>query len=219
LGTCGDLSLKFYIRLNLGVWHLETGELGRAASVFSTASKVIRGSKLKKPHVMLNLNLGEMNLDEHETGAAFKRFSSAKAHLSQALPKFFHEMVCAGLGLCALHDGNLQEARARESDLSPDPKCWSYDPVLVTVFRARMMLRRGDPEGAIAHLREVGGAIRDRFVPTWIRLVLEEGRVRRRFPGPSDKKLIKEALRVSERFKLRQRTRELHLLLQDTRAD
>ena len=44
--------------------------------------------------------------------------------------------------MCALLEGDLQEARSREALLPNPPDFWTYDPTLITVFSARMKARR-----------------------------------------------------------------------------
>ena len=180
LVTCGDLSLKFYVRLNMAVWHLEIGELPQALAAFDAVRKVVHGIKARRPQTMLKLNLGELGLLSFDFSAARQSYGNAEESLTPASPHFYKVLINAGLGLCALHEGDLGEARRRESELPTQQGFWTFDPTIVTTFRARMLLRRRDSEGAVALIERVREDIRDRFVPAWLRLTLEQCRTQKR---------------------------------------
>jgi tetratricopeptide (TPR) repeat protein len=216
LGTCGDLILKFFIRLNSAVWFLENGELAKAVKAFDTVETVIQGTKATKPLVMLNINLGELHFDAHDVDQAKERYSMAESYLSRSSPPYYRTIIHAGFGLCALQEGSLQEARLRESSLDSDPDFWTFDPTLVTIFRARMMIRRGNGEGAIRHLSQTREAIKGRFLSAWIRLLLEEGRIRKRFKNRQIMEDADEAIEVCTRLGLRRRQEDLHKLFSNS---
>jgi DNA-binding SARP family transcriptional activator/tetratricopeptide (TPR) repeat protein len=209
LGTCGDLILKFFIRQNAAVWLLENGELGKAVNAFHTVENVIQGTRATKPLVMLNINLGELHLDAHDVDQAKRSYRKAEGYLSSSSLPYHRTIINAGLGLCALQDGGLHEARSREEALDPDPAFWTFDPTVISVFRARMMIRRGDADGAIGHLARIRRAIKERFFSAWVRLLIEEGRIRKRSDRPYLMEDIGEAIKHCTRFRLDRRREEL----------
>ena len=208
LVTCGDLGLKFYVRLNMAVWHLEIGELPQALTAFDTVRKVVHGIKARRPQTMLKLNLGELGLLSFDFSAARESYANAEKSLTPASPHFYQILINAGLGLCALHEGDLGEARRRESVLPTQQGFWTFDPTIVTTFRAKMLLRRRDSEGAVALIERVRADIQDRFVPAWLRLTLEQCRIQKRTDPSKVTLLSAEGFKVAQRLDLTERSRQ-----------
>jgi tetratricopeptide (TPR) repeat protein len=209
LKRSGDLILKFFIRLNKAVWHLEIGELEPAEAAFREVEPVIRGSKATDAHAMLFLNEGELYLARQEFGSAAESFQKAESYLRPSSPKAFETIINSGLGLCALFSGSLGEARRREQELPPLPTCWAVDPSVVVLFKSKMLKRRGDLDGAEKLLFEVSEDVRGRLVTAWVKLAIERIKLARK-TRPNDATLIlKEALAVTEILGLEQRERDL----------
>ena len=214
LGTCGDLILKFYIRLNHAVWHLETGELSKAELAFKKVEKVIRGSKAEEAKGMLHLNLGELALSLRDYERAEREYHLAESLFRPSSPPYFQTICDAGIGECALFKGDLGEARRRESKIPSLPSFWSYDPSVIVAFKAKMLAKRGSRLEALKLLAEVRKAVRGRLVPAWIRISLEEWRLSRRSTTTPDTEVVEAALRRASKLLLKERTRELERCLE-----
>jgi len=215
LARSGDLILKFFIRLNRAVWHLEIGELHRAKSAFAQVEPVIRGTDAKDAHTIFHLNEGELGLASFDTPTAHASYTRAEASLRPASPKAFRAIINAGLGLCALRDGNLGEARSRENEQPPLPGYWTFDPSVVVSFKAGMLRRRGDHSAADQLLFDVAQDVKERLVTAWIKLSLERARVLRRKDPEVAKGILMEVLVSTEKLGLEERTRNVVSLLED----
>jgi tetratricopeptide (TPR) repeat protein len=205
----GDLILRFFIKLNRAVWHLEVGELERARVAFSDAAPVIEGTKATNLHTFFFLNEGELGLSTFDLQAAENSYLKAEKLLQQSSPQAFHIIVNAGLGLCALKTGNLTEARRREEDLPVFPDRWRFDPSTVVFFKANMLRRRGDHASANRLLSEVAADVRDRLVTAWIKLNLERARYMNKDESKQKRGLLNEVLEVTKELGLEQRTTEV----------
>jgi hypothetical protein len=208
LGTCGDLDLRFNLRLNRAVWHLEAGDIERARIAFRAAEDVVRGTKARDSQARLNLNVGELGIVSHDFGAARAAFESADKLITATSPHFFSTLATAGLGLCALHSGNLGEARKLELDLPEFPDFWNYDPSLVATFKARMLVKRRDPGKATGLLDRVRESVRHRSVLAWIKLTLEEARLLRGSQPDKAGTLCQQGMSLAEELGLSNRVAE-----------
>jgi tetratricopeptide (TPR) repeat protein len=218
LETCGDLILKFFIRLNYAVWCLEIGDVAAADLAFRKAGRVIRGSKAQEAKAMLHLNLGEMELCLHGYENARHHYFSAENLIPETSPPFYHTIVNAGLGQCALHNGELTEARKREEMIGELPSFWSYDPTVVVGFKARMLLKRGEGRAAKELLLDAANSVRDRFIPAWLRLYIDFHRLERRLGDPISTHLLEEARDIATNLHLHERARQTKHLLQDSQS-
>ncbi|MGD2124279.1 MAG: AAA family ATPase, partial [Gemmatimonadota bacterium] len=195
----GDLILRFFIKLNRAVWHLEIGELDKAAVAFQEAAPVIEGKTATNLHTFFFLNEGELGLSTHNLCNAEESYQRAARLLRPSSPEAFHTIINAGLGLCALRSGNLAEARRREEHLPDFPDRWRFDPSTVVFFKASMLRRRGDHPTADRLLAEVAEDVKTRLVTAWIKLTLERAR---RMPKPQSslkKAILNEILRVTKK--------------------
>ena len=213
LAKSGDLILKFFIKLNKGVWHLEVGEFDRAKAAFSLVEPVIEGTKATDAHAFLFLNEGELGLATFDTAAARASYTKAEGFLRSSSPKAFHEIITAGLGLCALNSGDLAEARRREAELPPLPNRWTSDPSVVALFKASMLKRRGDHPAADGLLFEVAQDVKHRLVTAWIKLSMERAHLLRQENPAKAETIIEETLDVTMELGLEERTRSLRRLL------
>ena len=213
LAKSGDLILKFFIRLNRAVWHLEVGEFDRARAAFRLVEPVIEGTKATDAHAFLFLNEGELGLATFDIPAARASYTKAESFLRPSSPKAFHEIINAGLGFCALHSGDLGEARRREAELSPFPGFWTSDPSVIALFKANMLRRRGDYSAADQLLSDVAKNVRHRLVTAWIKISLERARALRKGNSNESAAIIRETLDVTMELGLEERTKNLRRLL------
>jgi tetratricopeptide (TPR) repeat protein len=212
LGNCGDLILKFHVKLNRAVWHLEIGELAYAKTAFQAAEDLVRGTQARDAQAKLQLNLGELGVVSHDFQLAKASYESAQELITSFSPHFFQTLATAGLGFCSLHAGDLGEARRREAEIPAFPEFWTYDPSVVTIFKARMLLKRRDTTRALALLNQIRKGVKHRLVPAWLRLTLEEARILRTIRPERALSLVNEGLEIAEGLGLRERVRQLHRL-------
>lgn len=212
-GSSGDLILKFFIKLNRVVWHLEVGELDQAASAIPAVEAVIRGTRTRHPWAMFHLNRGEVELESEQIPRARESFSEALSLLTESSPRFFRTILTSGLGLCALRDGNLSEAKRLEAELGELPKGWTFDPSVVAAFKAEMFRMRGDLAMADRFLGQVSGEIRDRFVTGWVKIGIQRTKILKRIAPDVSSRVALETLEKAQALNLLVRSREIERLL------
>ena len=208
----GDLFLRFNLRVNVGVYHLEVGEYEQAMQAFERARKVVAGTAAKDAHLILECNLGELEFCRGDFELASLHFTRGEALLDAASPIRLRRMVKAGLGLTAMTTGDLRTAREMEEQVGLLPDYWYFDPYLLATFKARMRWHRGDRRSAILLLRQTGEAVRGRLVTSWLNLRLEESRLLRRVDMSEARQVAEEALGVARELGLSVRIREFQAL-------
>jgi len=218
LGTCGDLTLKFNLRLNQAVWHLDVGNLDLARPALFAALEMVRGTSARDAQALAQLNVGELGLAAHDQKLAEDGFRAAQELISHSSPHFFREYAKAGLGLCALQSGELGEARRLESELPPFPEFWTYDPTIVAIFKSRMFRQRRDIPRAVTCLETVRKSVRERLVPTWLRLTLEEARLLRTVDRGKASRLGDEGHEVASALGLEERKGEFDRFRENLRC-
>ena len=212
LGNCGDLILKFHVKLNRAVWHLEIGELAYAKTSLQAIEGLVSGTQARDAQAKLQLNLGELGVVSHDFQLAETAYEKAQELITSFSPHFFQTLATAGLGLCSLHAGDLGEARRKEAELPVFPDFWTYDPSVTTIFKVRMLMKRRDTPRALALLDQIRESVKHRLVPAWLRLTLEEIGILRRTQPERALSLANECLEIAEHLGLRERVRQIHLL-------
>jgi tetratricopeptide (TPR) repeat protein len=213
LSNSGDLILKFFVKLNRAVWHLEVGELSQAKAAFESVHPVLKGTNATDALAWLALNEGELSLKCMDLGTAEERFGEAERLLRPSSPAAFSTIVNAGLGLCALKSGDLSEARKREADLPSLPDYWTFDPSVIVDFKASMFRRRGDVQNAIDLLAEVAENVKGRLTTVWIKLMIERARLLRTHRPSTAKDVLEEVNAVVVDLGLFGRARTIQRLL------
>lgn len=213
LNSSGDLNLKFFVRLNKAVWHLEAGELDKADRAFARVYPVIRGTKAEEAHTIFHLNLGELRLSQFDYEGALAEYKAAEAFLQPHSSKTFRSVMNAGLGQCALAQGDLLQAREREALLGPMPTKWTFDPSVVATFKAHMYKRRGNPDEADRFLRSVAANIEGRLITPWIRLCLLRAKLLTKLDRAKAQPILKRVAQASERLNLPETQRAAQRLL------
>ncbi len=214
LARSGDLILKFFIRLNRAVWHLEVGEFDQAKTAFLDVAPVIKGTDAREAHAIFHLNEGELHLALFDLPAAKESFTKALSFLRPSSPQAFRTIIHAGLGLCALKAGDLTEARLREGELPPLGDYWTFDPSVVVSFKAGMLRRRGDHNEADRLLRDVSRDVRGRLVTAWIKLSTDRAKALMRTDPDEARRILDEVLHLTKRLGLEERSRIVERLLE-----
>ena len=174
----GDLLLRFLLRHNRGVWHLDSGNYDAAEVSFCEAREIVESGDSEAASVLLDVNCGELNLRLGEISKALECFGRVTSQDPASIPANIALTAEAGLGICELHTGNLRRAVTR-NDLMRVPSFWSFDPTLPVTFRARVRRRHGDSPGALRILRATAEQVESRFPLSWIKLRMEEIRLLR----------------------------------------
>jgi DNA-binding SARP family transcriptional activator/tetratricopeptide (TPR) repeat protein len=213
LATTGDLDLKFFLRLNKAVGHLEAGELDQAATAFTMTEEVINGTGATQSYVTLLLNKGELAQACHDVPTARSHYLRAESYLNVSSANSSRTIINAGLGICALKGGDLSEARDREADLPPQPAIWTFDPFVVVSFMVGMLKKRGDRVAAERLLEGVTEDVRSRLVTAWIKLMIVRADLWRGSDPARAAEIAAEALAVAERLNLTKRVRQLQRFL------
>jgi len=212
LGTCGDLILKFHVKQNPAVWHLEIGELDTARTALLALEDLVGGTQARDAQAMLQLNLGELGLVSHDFDLAKAAYGAAEKLITPYSPHYFQTLATAGQGLFSLQTGDLPEARRREEDLPVFPDFWTYDPTIVTTFKARMLLKKQDTVRAMALLDQTRARIRRRMIPAWLRLTSEEAKIFRRLRPEVALVLARAGLAMAEDLGLKEPALQLRRL-------
>lgn len=210
----GDLRLKFLVRQNRGVWFLEIGEYETALSIFQNTQELLRGTQAEEAKALLSLNMAEALLGLREFRSAQEYFTYAASRLG-AVPSLPLQMIIrAGLGLCALERGAIDEARKRQQEIALMPEWWFFDPSLIVAFQARMLTLRGKRQEADNLLEAVASQVQDRFVTSWIKIVIERGRLLRRARDERRKTVLAPALEKTRFLALARRIDEIEFLIE-----
>ena len=168
----GDLLLRFHLRQNRGVWHLDTGNYDAAEVAFGEARQLVE-SEDSEAGFILDVNCGELNLGLGEIPKALECFERVMNQDPASVPANISLTAEAGLGMCELHAGHLRQA-VKRNDLLRFPSFWSFDPTLPVTFRARVRRCHGDVPGALGVLRTTAEQVETRFPLCWIKLRMEE---------------------------------------------
>jgi tetratricopeptide (TPR) repeat protein len=214
LKTSGDLNLRFFIKLNRAVWLLEAGELDRSELAFSEVFPVIKGTRAEEAHTIFHLNRGELRLSRFEYEEARVDFEAAERHLRPQSSNTFRSIINAGLGQCAFSQGDLAEARKREATIGPLPRTWTFDPGVITLFKANMLRRRGDYLAADRLIEAVSSDVQGRLVTPWIRLNTYRARLLLKLDRIKAQELLEGVSSVADSLDLRERSRVVRQILE-----
>jgi DNA-binding SARP family transcriptional activator/tetratricopeptide (TPR) repeat protein len=212
----GDLIQKIWVRLNKVVWHLDVGELDRASMAIPAVEELIRGTQARDPRAMFFLNKGELEFQLDRFEDASSSFSQALEVLPKSSPWFHRTIISSGLGLCALREGDVSEAKRLESELPDLPKQWTFDPSVVASFKTEMLRMRGDLDSADQFLEEIAEGVRNRFVTAWIKVNILRAKILRLTRPRERERVVRETLEKARALGLKVRALELERLLKRT---
>ena len=211
----GDLLQRFSFESNLGVSYMDAGELEIASTHFDRAASLLGKADMTFPRINLAFNRGELALARRDFDSAAECFASATRHAGLAIPGYTEQLINAGLGLCALEQGRVAEARKRHEALQGGPETWYYDPTVVLLFRARFLQRRGNLYSAIELLENAQANLEGRLVAAWLKTQLTLARILKQAGDPRAKTAAETGLEVARGLELRTREREFRALVPD----
>lgn len=209
----GDVLLRFSIEGNLAVGCLDAGDLERAEALM-TKPPVISGT------ASMNLNRSneannraELALAQADYSRAAMVYAEAASFLGPTTPDYLRDLVVAGLGVCALEQGHLAEARRCERELRPSPTHWHFDPTTILRFRAELLDRRGHRDAAIALLAAAAADLEGRLVLAWLKVRAMQVRLMLKERAPGTAELAIEARDRARELMLHHRASEFDSLL------
>jgi tetratricopeptide (TPR) repeat protein len=208
----GDLLLRFFLRLNRGVWHLDSGNYDAAEVSFGEAREIVESGDSEAETVLLDVNCGELNLGLGKISKAQEYFERAMSQNPAFMPAHVSPVAEAGLGLCELHKGALRQA-VKRNDRMRIPSSWSFDPTLPVTFRSRVRRCHGDLPGALGVLRATAEQVEARFPLSWIKLRVEEIRLLQTTDEASATRLAEQVSRRAMQFGLTHQRRRIQALM------
>lgn len=194
----GDLHQRFVLEANIGVIHLDAGDLDGAQYHFEAAQALLGRADMSTSRINLAFNEAQLALETGDPEAAEVAFLRARDEGGLARPRYTMDVITAGLGLCAIEKGALSEARRFEERLGKPPRVWYYDPFLITSFRARLLYRRGERSRAIDILARASERLRGRLVPAWLKNQLLMASLLLKLDSGSASEVASEGLKVSQ---------------------
>ncbi|HZD05836.1 MAG TPA: tetratricopeptide repeat protein, partial [Longimicrobiales bacterium] len=102
----GDQRGLFDVLINYGVWLSDTGRFDEARRYFLEAGEIVRELEDAPEYAVFACNMGEFHLYQHDYLAA-KRYFKAAHRVGSSSRRTVRWVVAGGLGLCALHTGEL----------------------------------------------------------------------------------------------------------------
>ena len=208
----GDLLLRFTLRLNRGVWYLDSGNYDAAEVSFGETRELVVTGDSEATSVLLDVNCGELNLRLGKNSKALACFERVMSQDPESLPANLSLVAEAGLGLCELHQDNLRRAVDRHDSMG-FPSHWSFDPTLPVTFRARIRRCHNDLPGALGVLRATAERIETRFPSSWIKLRMEEIRLLRTTDEASAARLAHDVSERATDLGLTQQSKRIQALM------
>lgn len=210
----GDLRLRFSIESNLAVAHLDAGDLDRAEVLMLSSSQMLGSAELDLNRFNQAYNAGELAFAQGHYDQALRHFDIASGYIGRRTPVYAADLVNAGVGLCALETGDLQEAREREDALASMPSRWYVDPTSLVAFASRMHEMRREYPAAREILDQAANGVQDRLVLAWLKIRLLQIPLERKLDPRRGEILAREGLARSRELGLTHRTAqfERHLI-------
>jgi tetratricopeptide (TPR) repeat protein/DNA-binding SARP family transcriptional activator len=173
----GALQLRVFLRINRGVWFLDTGLPDRAMFEFDEARRLLRETEAPNLHILLHYNVGEALLGLFEYEEALSHFQLAEQLAQKRVAPHFVAAVDAGIGMASLLTGQLAEARRRIRTLPAQSTQGHFDSSLLALFKARMLVASREFDRAEQSLASAAELLRGRWVTGWLKLSEEYGTV------------------------------------------
>ncbi|MDX1645558.1 MAG: AAA family ATPase [Longimicrobiales bacterium] len=209
----GDLLQRFSFESNVGVSFMDAGQLDLAEFHFERASSLLGEADMTFPRINLAFNKGELALARRDFPGAAEYYASAREHEGLAIPRYTHQLIHAGLGLCALEMGQVIEARQHHEALRSEPPSYHYDPTVVLLFRAKFLARRGNLNDAILLLRHAQEDLEGRLVTGWLKTQLTLARLMKKGEDAEARVVATRGLEVADQLKLSIRKAEFGYIL------
>ena len=165
----GDRFVQCSLEGNVAVFQLDVGDLDEAGESLARAGDLLSGADLQRLSTGHHVNLAELSLLRHNFAEAESRYRGIREAFPSNPAPHVAKTVYAGLGLCALEQGRLAEAR-RFEELLESPVYWYYEPSLILRFRAALLSRRGMHQAALDVLCRDQPQLFPRMLTAWLKL-------------------------------------------------
>ncbi len=200
----GDRFLRCTIEANVAVFQLDVGDLDLAEESLGRAGPLLSGADLQHLSMNHRVNHGELALLKGNYSEAEIRYRGLRESLDSNPTAHLTNIVHAGLGLCAVEQGRLWDARRYEEQLEK-PDYWYYEPSLILRFRATLLVRRGLHEAAVDLLREDQPQLFPRMVNAWLKIRVLELELAARVGAAIPMERVEEAREIAHGLRLRTR--------------
>ena len=211
----GDRFRRFAIEGNVAAFQLDVGDLDEAGESLARAGPLLSGADLQRPSTNHHLNLAELALLRRDFTDAESQYRDLRDAFSSDPAPHYASMVYAGLGLCALEQGRLSEAR-RFEELLVIPPYWYFQPSLILRFQAALLTRRGRHQAALEILREDQPQLFPRMLNAWLKIRVLELELAARIGESIQLERIEEAREVAHDLRLHTRATWLDRLRERT---
>ncbi len=192
----GDLLSRFYIEMNQGVWYLRTERHIYALDSIGRAQALIQDSSDRDARLLLMYNKAVIQLRHGETVEASQGFGRALDLLQDRSPVHLRWLTWAGIGHCALYQGQLQYANQVAQEAIEIPDYWYFDPSLITQFVHKLFSIQGRCDQALRLLRTTSHQLRTRMPTSWLEVKLQECELLAKTGLGSPQEPAREALQV-----------------------
>jgi tetratricopeptide (TPR) repeat protein len=199
------------------LWHLEMGAYSAAEEFFLQAERVISSAPDMTEKVHMYANRAEQLALAGQLSHARDYYERARDALRPHHYWRAHQAVHGGLGYCALELGDLRMARDCEARLEYQNEHY-FDASMIILFRATLLRRRGELEGAANYLAQVVRPFEGRLRTVVLKCRFLECRIRQRFDRKGASELAEWLVEESSTLKLDLRLDQARRLLTSLRA-
>jgi DNA-binding SARP family transcriptional activator/tetratricopeptide (TPR) repeat protein len=215
-----SLEARYWLELNIGVWHMDSGDQAAAKRSYDRADKLLRD--LSAPHLrrVSLTNRGQLALEEGDALLALTLFNKGLYREAVAPWEAHRCTTLAGMALAHLHIGHLKEAREIHAELPDKPDTWTFDPYLWLSLDARLDLASGTATHEVLETLEGHEhGLKETAATTWIRLRILRLEIGLRRHSPPALHHVRELMSFLEERRIHRRQQELKRLLKRSGID
>lgn len=184
-----DFFERVKLRMNLAVWHLDSGDLDGAKIALDRAKNVLGDLPFPKARLNLLINEGSLALDQGNLTLAAERFALAREVSAGAVTHPAYLSGTAGLCLTHLGMGSLREAQHFSADLASLQRWHPFDVSLIARAASHVALVTKGKQPAVAILREASSQLKGRFNLGWARVNIERVKITRQLDPEAEEVL------------------------------
>ena len=199
----------------MAAFQLDVVDLDDAEESLARAAPLLSGVDLQRLSALHEMNLAELALLRQNFADAESRYRGVRDAFPSNPAPHNASTVYAGLGICALEQGRLSEAR-RFEELLVIPPYWYFQPSLILRFQAALLTRRGRHQAALEILREDQPQLFPRMLNAWLKVRVIELELAARIGESIQLERIEEAREVAHDLRLLTRATWLDRLRERT---
>jgi len=210
----GDLAQKFYYYANLAVWYTDIGLFATARRRLKEAERIISNTDAADLFAILHLSRGTLEVLQHNIETAYSEFQEASSFPLHKTSQGATEILTAGVGFCALYNGDMTTALAAAEELLPDTTHWFFDRTFIIEFKVRLLRAQGKQQEAMKLLQEATERSKDRFIPGWLTLKSKQATLMSETDEDSARNIVEDCLEVADALRLPRQFNRLRFLSQ-----